>query len=289
MLSSTNTKYTFSGHESFPCKSLWLKKGYDFVQSGYDWNAPDAVVKLGVGKNMVSSIRYWMKSFGLLSDNELTNIAHYLLDTKHGADPFIEDLGTLWLLHYMLVSQGEASLYKLVFTRLQYERQSFDTKQVLSFVKRIMTEDGKFKIYNENTVKKDFNVLLQTYAYARRSSSVEEHSLLLTDLNIIRHFNDDKAYLFNLEGKRQIPNEILLYAITREKGSDNSLDYDILQRIGLIFCLTDLELISMLLTLQEQLPQYIRYTDTAGLRQVQFLKEIDTKAILNHYYHGIEI
>ena len=26
-----NIKYTFSGHESFPCKSLWLKKGYDFV------------------------------------------------------------------------------------------------------------------------------------------------------------------------------------------------------------------------------------------------------------------
>ena len=23
-------KYCFSGHESFPCKSLWLKKGYDF-------------------------------------------------------------------------------------------------------------------------------------------------------------------------------------------------------------------------------------------------------------------
>ena len=26
-------KYSFSGHESFPCKSLWLKKGYDFVMA----------------------------------------------------------------------------------------------------------------------------------------------------------------------------------------------------------------------------------------------------------------
>lgn len=24
-------RYIFSGHESFPSKSLWLKKGYDFV------------------------------------------------------------------------------------------------------------------------------------------------------------------------------------------------------------------------------------------------------------------
>ena len=42
-------KYTFSGHESFPCKSLWLKKGYDFVIQEKDFNSPNAVVDLGVG------------------------------------------------------------------------------------------------------------------------------------------------------------------------------------------------------------------------------------------------
>ena len=36
--------YRFSGHESFPCKSLWLKKGYDFVVGGNDFNSPDAIV-----------------------------------------------------------------------------------------------------------------------------------------------------------------------------------------------------------------------------------------------------
>ncbi len=51
-------KYIFSGHESFPCKSLWLKKGYDFVVQENDFNSQDAVIKLGVGKNMVASIRY---------------------------------------------------------------------------------------------------------------------------------------------------------------------------------------------------------------------------------------
>ena len=51
-------KYTFSGHESFPCKSLWLKKGYDFVIQEKDFNSPNAVVDLGVGKNMVSSIKW---------------------------------------------------------------------------------------------------------------------------------------------------------------------------------------------------------------------------------------
>mgnify|MGYP000905812658 FL=1 len=49
-------KYTFSGHESFPCKALWLKKGYDFALENNDWNELYSIVKLGVGKNMVASI-----------------------------------------------------------------------------------------------------------------------------------------------------------------------------------------------------------------------------------------
>ena len=44
-----NIKYTFSGHESFPCKSLWLKKGYDFVNHERNFNAPDAVIDLEYG------------------------------------------------------------------------------------------------------------------------------------------------------------------------------------------------------------------------------------------------
>lgn len=83
------TKYVFSGHESFPCKQLWLKKGFDYLVHGNDFNAPDAVVRLGVGKNMVSSIRYWMKAFSLTHDDILTDIAYYLFDDKSGVDPFM--------------------------------------------------------------------------------------------------------------------------------------------------------------------------------------------------------
>ena len=71
-------RYSFSGHESFYCKSLWLKKGYDFVSENNDFNSSDAVVELGVGKNMVSSIRYWLRAFGLLDDRNTTEIADYL-------------------------------------------------------------------------------------------------------------------------------------------------------------------------------------------------------------------
>ncbi|MDR1666609.1 MAG: DUF4007 family protein, partial [Bacteroidales bacterium] len=76
-------RYTFSGHESFYCKSLWLKKGYDFVKADNNFNAEDAVVHLGVGKNMVSSIRYWMRAFDLLEEGNPTKIADFLFDSKN--------------------------------------------------------------------------------------------------------------------------------------------------------------------------------------------------------------
>lgn len=58
----------------------------------------DAVVKLGVGKNMVQSIRFWLRAFGLLNDDEATEIAHYLFDERDGRDPYAEDNATLRIL-----------------------------------------------------------------------------------------------------------------------------------------------------------------------------------------------
>ena len=281
---SNTIKYTFSGHESFSCKTLWLKKGYDFVKERGNWNDADSVVKLGVGKNMVASIRYWMRAFGLTQNDALTDIADYIFDTDSGKDPFIEDLGSLWLLHYLLVSTGEATLYKLLFTRFQRERSSFEREHLVSFVKRTMTEDGKIKTYNENTVKKDVGVLLQNYVQPQRMQSMEDYSSLLIDLDLIRQSADGKQYVFNIEGKRQLPLVILLYAIAKEKGDNNSVDYDTLQNIGNMFCLNDMELITMLMAIQVKFPDLLRYSDTAGLRQVQFLKQVSPNEVLTYYY-----
>lgn len=75
-------KLVFSGHESFHCRPLWLKKGYDFIYSKGKFNEPTAVVELGVGKNMVSSINYWMKSF-VLTANEGKLLKFLILSTPH--------------------------------------------------------------------------------------------------------------------------------------------------------------------------------------------------------------
>lgn len=50
------------------------------MKDGGNFNASDAVIALGVGKNMVSSIRYWLKVFGISNQDEPSRIADYLFD-----------------------------------------------------------------------------------------------------------------------------------------------------------------------------------------------------------------
>lgn len=88
-------KYQFSGHESFICKQFWLKKGYDFIIHKGNFNEESAVIDLGVGKNMVTSISYWLKAFGLIEANhQSTELANFLFDQKKGVDPYVESLAS---------------------------------------------------------------------------------------------------------------------------------------------------------------------------------------------------
>ncbi len=285
------TRYVFSGHESFPCKSLWLKKGYDFKKDNKDFNSSESVVDLGVGKNMVSAIRYWYKAFGLDDGSETHWIADYLFDAETGKDPYMEDLGTLWLLHFLLVYTGEASLYKMFFIGFQKERRQFDREQVVGFVKRKLAEAGKENLYNENTVKKDVGVLLLNYCLPRNPQSNEDFSTLLMDLDLLRQIgktdNDDNRhhFFFNIEGKRQVTPDIFLFALLIAKDEDdNSIAYDTLHELGLIFCMTDLEVIDMLKSLSETYSDTLAYSDVAGIRQLQFTQKMDVKQVLDDYY-----
>ena len=92
---------TFSGHDTFHCRLFWLKKGIDFLQQ-HDKFQEDSGIELGVGKNMVNSIRFWTKAFGAVDDDYNVNTLFKNLFDDEGWDPYLEDEGTLWLLHYQL-------------------------------------------------------------------------------------------------------------------------------------------------------------------------------------------
>ena len=287
MNNSKIKKYTFSGHESFPCKSLWLKKGYDFVVGGNDFNSPEAVIGLGVGKNMVASIRFWLRVFGVTENDKPKPLADYLFNDQNGKDKYLEDIATLWLLHFNLVFSEDATLYKMFFCGVQRERTHFEREQVLTYVKLRMADAQKMTLFNPNTVKKDIAVLLQNYALPRKPLSNEDFSSLLIDLDLIRQNSEGKGYYFNVDGKRKVTKEIFLYGLLKlkEQEGDNTISFDTIQEsVGLVFCMQDFETIEMLKQLAGEYGEYFAYSDVAGIKQVQFTKDLDVKQVLDNYY-----
>lgn len=282
-------KYVFSGHESFPCKTLWLKKGYDFVVHDKDFNNPEAVIDLGVGKNMVASIRYWLKVFGLCQNDQPTWLGNYLFNDEDGRDPYMEDLATLWILHFHLVFNQDATLYNLFFCGYQKGHTQFEREQIVTYVKLNMIEANKQTVFNENTVKKDVSVLIQNYALPRKYQSYEDFSSLLIDLDLIRQNTEGKGYYVNIDGKRKVTKEIFMYAllVLKEQEGDNTISYDTVQdKVGLTFCMQDYETIEMLKLLANEYSDYMSYNDNAGIRMIQFTQNLGKEQVLNDYYEA---
>ena len=285
-MSQILSRYSFSGHESFQCKSLWLKKGYDYLTDGHSFNDIDAVAKLGVGKNMVASIRFWLRAFSLTKSDELQPISAYIFDSVKGVDPYTEDLNTLWLLHFLLVSSEVASLYNLLFIDYQREKKEFRKTDLQSFIKRKCSVPEQRNVYNENTVRKDIGVLLKNYVAPSDLKSIEDFSALLITLGSIVSKGHD-VYSFKTHEKKDIAQEIVLFALIRMKGEDRTVSFDILQKLSLIFGLPMTILIEIIRDLETTFPDTLVFTDNSGIKNVQFIREINVFDALNHYYQSL--
>ncbi len=185
----------------------------------------DAVAKLGVGKNMVSAIRFWLRAFGLTKADELQPVAKYLFNTEEGRDPFSEDLNTLWLLHFLLVSSEVASIYHLLFIDYQREKKEFSKTELLAFIKRKCSVPEQKNVYNENTVRKDIGVLLKNYVAPSDLKTIEDFSALLISLGLIVN-RSGEAYSFKVNDINDICPEVILFAIIRMKGADQTVSFD---------------------------------------------------------------
>ena len=279
-------KYSFSGHESFQCKSLWLKKGYDFLYDGNHFTDADSVIKLGVGKNMVSSIRFWLRVFGLCNNDELTEIANYLLNSEIGRDPYAEDLNTLWLLHFLIINKNIASIYNLVFIDYQRERKEFSRNEIQTYIRRKCSVPEQKNVYNENTVKKDIGVFLKNYVTPKDLKTIEDFSSLLINLNLIIPKSND-TYTFKEVTIKEIAPEIILFALLSVGDNETTISLDELQKLSLIFCMPIVSLIEIIRSLEQSYPDSIVFSDNSGIKNVQFLKLMNKFEILDNYYNSL--
>jgi len=280
--------FNFSGHETFHCRTFWLKKGYDHVKHGRTFTDPDAVVYLGVGKNMVTSIRFWLRAFDMADEStQLTELGKRLLDDD-GWDPYLEDIGSLWLLHYHLVASGHASSARIIFNELRDRNPEFDAKTYSEFV---LTEKGSFK---DKTVETDFKVFVRNY-YAKAEGEIDDLGGLLGDLELVNvakvEDEDDtqrkarKIYFIERRKRPTLPPRILLYAILDSIPDSLSISLTVLmEQVGRTFALDKEGMFELLSELPTLYKNNITVSREAGVIELQFKKRPDRWTILADHY-----
>jgi hypothetical protein len=283
-------KIIFSGHDSFPCRHMWLKKGYDFVLKGYSFNDDNAVVILGVGKNMVSSIRFWLKAFNIIdTDDKLTEFGEYLFDDKNGKDPYLEDIASLWLLHYQLVKNNYSSIYSIIFNEFRKEKLHFNKEVFVNYIKRIAENNPDINL-NENTISKDFNVFTNLYKSDSTNKEIEDSfSGILSEIELLSSLGvgkDEQYYIENIE-RYELPFEIVLFSILDNQNYGNSISLNSLEfninSPGTIFALNRIGLINKITEMVTE-NKNIVFTDHAGIKELQIKSKPSSFSILDYYY-----
>jgi hypothetical protein len=285
-------KLTFSGHETFQCRHLWLKKGYDFILAGNSFKDSDAVVKLGIGKNMVSSLRFWLKCFEIIDgDDTLTEFAHKLL-SDIGWDPYLEDEASLWLLHHRLVKNDIASTYSLIFNELRKEKIEFSQFNFFSLINR-KTEALKLQNISPSSLEADLTVFGKMYLRSDSQAKDKEDTFsgILTELDLVKAFGKgpDRVFIVENSPKDEIPDEVILYAILEMDSFDLSINLNNIEQDynspGSIFAINKTGLVHKLNSLSKD-SKWIVFNDHAGIKEVQFKKKVSSLEVLESYYNG---
>lgn len=289
----------FSGHDTFHCRQQWLLKGLELIDNkelnGFH-NLEESILNLGVGKNMVQAIQYWLRAFGLIDEEKkLTEIAKLIFSKESGFDRYLEDEGTLWLLQYLICNVDIASIYKLIFSDYAKERISneFDERQILNFIKLKIAETNNRET-SENTLNSDFKVFIQSYFSGIRTlkSLEDDYNSPLIELNLISSISRENGiitYKLNRENRVDFPLEIFGFCLYDLYGNDTAIQFkEIRKTLGAYFVLTNEGLEIIIERLCLKYPEFI-FNDDAGVRQIQLKANTENYKLklLQHYYHGV--
>ena len=139
-------------------------------------------------------------------------------------------------------------------------------------------------VFNENTVKKDIGVLLKNYVAPKDLKNIEDFSALLIGLGLIVN-KDSEIYSYRVVDTNEIASEVVLFALISMRGGDRTLSFDVIQKLSLIFCMPVVSLIEIIRKIERRYPGTVVFSDNSGIKNVQFLGELDRFDILDSYYN----
>lgn len=211
---------TFANHESFHLRQTWLKKAYDEIKTNPQiFVSSEAIADLGVGKNMVKSIRSWgiaskvFESTGKLRDPSvrLTKMGHLILGDK-GFDPDLDNNQTLWLIHWLLLAPPcRIPVWWMIMNDFPATNVSIP-EMTESIINRINTIP-EWKTPTPKSIKKDIDVFFHTYMIRQdKNLMINYMNTPLSDINLVEPGKDKDSFQFAYGIKSDMSPMIVAFA-----------------------------------------------------------------------------
>jgi hypothetical protein len=297
------TVVSFSGHETFPFRSAWMKKGLDAVSKDAGVFSRDAAMTvLGVGKNMVRSIRHWCLAAGMIEEYKpepsvrrmslRPTILGTALFPDEGWDPYLEDPATVWLLHWLIATNTERAT--TWFWAFSHVHEPEFTREALTAGLVRWVQTAGWKRIAETSLKRDVDCFLRTYVPSRHAQGVLEDTLdcPLTELGLLREAGDRNSFQFNRGPQRELPDAVLLYAtyrfwLRRSPSSETLSLHDLTHQPGSpgrIFQIDEDSMAGRLEEFDRLTGGTVRFGHTAGLKQLYRSGELAPHAVIEAYF-----
>jgi hypothetical protein len=250
-----------------------------------------AMVDLGLGKNMVRSVRFWVQATGMATTvkgggHALTKLGKMLLGER-GFDPFLEDIRTLWLIHWNLSTDAKNPLlaWDFLLNRWQEPKLVPSVVNTALFKEATRHQEGLSPV----TVVQHWETFLHTYFPTRgRKGQVQEDNLdsPLTELQLVIRVGERSAgksegraepiYAFRREEKPDISDELFVYSLNdfwnRRHASEATLSFREVVAghgsPGQIFKLPEEDIRARVERMARQTDGFFSYAESANLQQV---------------------
>lgn len=215
---------SFAGHESFHVREGWLSKALKLVI-----HHPEVFLKeypedkIGVGRNMYKSIRYWLIATGLVEGKLVRKGANQgLVPTWLGiaiseADPYFLSQTTWWVLHVNLVNNPAKSVVWDWFFN-NWKLKSFEKSRCQNSFSEFVEINQKKKP-RQATLEKDLSVLINSYAIKIQEATGDPEDTSdspFQDLGLLKYQKNSNSYLLNT-GNKKIPQALIGYSLWSSK------------------------------------------------------------------------
>lgn len=290
----------FRGHETFFIRKGWLYKGMSNVvrEPGvFQGVAGNPMDVLGIGANMVKALRYWLIATNMTieprtgrKNQTLTELGNVIYNN----DPYMEEIGSLWLVHYMLANNvDEATAWYIFFNKFNKNEFTIDDFYT-SVVKYIRMEEPK-NIPSVRAIEDDFNCIIKTYVPRAKLNPARVHpedniDCPLGELGLIDVVNRQSGiYKKCVPNFDMLPLMIVLSVIIDKSNNNKEVKISSLQNdngnVSKIFNLDSITLISILYKLESE--GYIKVIRTAGLDVIHILTDMSFLECVQEYYNEL--